>query len=258
VEVLKGGSKFEGQWRHGQRWGWGVSYLASGAQYSCKWVGRGAVGHGTYRWPQGNVYLGQCDGFFEGLGVMLKPGEGWHAGEFHKSKMHGPGVWVEQGDIMALLQTAAVSTLGSAFSEKGKQEEEKQQRAAGDMCPHHMQNTPLLEGSSVAYGTSSNQVQCDVDGQKEIRAEGVWLNGEREGSFSILRVDGAVEQSIWEGGYRHGLCKVSYQGSCNKNVVVEKNRWDRGVLLERTQQQGNVTPIQAESAMTEEHSTTIR
>lgn len=86
--------EYVGEWRDGEKNGFGKFSWSDGDFYSGEWKAGVMHGTGEFKWACGDVYVGEWkDGVIDGVGKMTwKSGE-YYDGEWKAGVRHGKGVY---------------------------------------------------------------------------------------------------------------------------------------------------------------------
>lgn len=91
------GSKYEGEWKNGERHGKGTFYYTNGDKYIGDWVRDVQHGKGIYYFQNGERYEGDyADGERTGKGIYVYPNGDKYVGQFKNGWQEGTGTFTWQ------------------------------------------------------------------------------------------------------------------------------------------------------------------
>lgn len=129
--IYPDGSRYEGDWRHDLKQGFGAYYYPNGDIYEGAWFKGKRHGMGTYFFAEYQVkFMGTwMEGVIEGPGQIIYPRVRYH-GPWYKGKPRGPGCFVFDTNCMQhgfylLIKDPALEEFGEGEEEKEEPKEEK-------------------------------------------------------------------------------------------------------------------------------------
>jgi len=90
VRTWADGDRYEGDWVHGTRTGYGLYAWPNGSSYEGKWLQCAHEGYGVYKWPDGRTYKGNFSANKKhGFGEYFWPDGAMFSGNWRNGVRHG-------------------------------------------------------------------------------------------------------------------------------------------------------------------------
>ncbi|AGO84875.1 Morn repeat domain containing protein [Pandoravirus salinus] len=197
----------EGEWRNGQRHGYGVGMAADGGREECNFVDNKVNGYGVCVWADGTTYEGMWrDNNAEGFGVQKWPDGNSHRGLFFDGQPHGYGtfLWADGQVYRGMWRCNQRDGYGTCVYTNGTahQGEWRDDMPNGFGVSTKANGTAYkgdwLNGLRHGYGIYTKSDGC--------RYSGWWMHNFREGRGMWEYADGScVQGRWWHWGLNHGI-----------------------------------------------------